>query len=342
MRKFETTMQIISTVALQPAHRNAILNAAPGADLADRQCRTVEEVSDLVGTGCDVMLTFRVPNDIATRAPGLKWIQLLSAGADHVLGGPLKRTPISITTASGIHATPIAEYTLGSMLAYAHRIHLAIRAQVRREWMRSGAFMAGVDDIRGQTLGIIGYGSIGRETARLAAAFGMKVLALKRNPSDRVDPGWCPSGLGDPDGKIPARYFGPDDREAILRESDYISVTLPLTDHTRKFIGEREFVAMKPGAYLVNIGRGEVIDEHAMIDALTAKKIGGAGLDVFEHEPLEGGSPLWDLENVILTPHISGANRGYMDKACELFAENLKRFAAKRPLFNLIDPGLGY
>jgi phosphoglycerate dehydrogenase-like enzyme len=318
------------------------MNAAPGADLADRQCRTVEEVSELVGAGCDVMLTFRVPNDIATRARGLKWIQLLSAGADHVLGGPLKGTPIAITTASGIHATPIAEYTLASMLAYAHRIHLAIRAQVRREWMRSGAFMAGVDDIRGQTLGIIGYGSIGRETARLAAAFGMKVIALKRNPADRADPGWCPAGLGDPEGKIPSRIFGADEREAILRESDYISVTLPLTDHTRKFIGEREFAAMKPGAYLVNIGRGEVIDERAMAAALTAGKIGGAGLDVFEHEPLEAGSPLWDMENVILTPHISGANRGYMDKACELFAENLKRFAANRPLLNLVDPALGY
>jgi phosphoglycerate dehydrogenase-like enzyme len=222
------------------------------------------------------------------------------------------------------------------------RIHLAIRAQVRREWMRSGAFMASVDDMRGKTLGIIGYGSIGRETARLAAAFGMKVIALKRNPGDRVDAGWCPAGLGDPEGKIPARYFGPDEREAILRESDYLSVTLPLTDHTRKFIGEREFAAMKPGAYIVNIGRGEVIDEHAMATALSAKTIGGAGLDVFEHEPLEAGSPLWDMENVILTPHISGANRGYMDKACELFAENLKRSVAARPLLNLVDPKLGY
>jgi phosphoglycerate dehydrogenase-like enzyme len=308
-------MKIVSTVALQPAQRTAILNAAPGAELADRQCRTAEEVGELVGAGCDVLLTFRVPNDIANRASA-KWIQLLSAGADHVLGGPLKGSKIPITTASGIHATPIAEYTIASMLAYAHRIHLAIRAQVRHEWMRSGAFMAGVDDIRGQTLGIIGYGSIGRETARLAEAFGMKVLALKRNPSERVDAGWCPAGLGDPDGKIPARYFGPEDREAILRESDYVSVTLPLTDHTRKFIGEREFAAMKPGAYLVNIGRGEVIDESAMAAALSAKKIGGAGLDVFEHEPLEASSPLWDLENVILTPHMSGANRGYMDKAC--------------------------
>ena len=334
-------MKIVSTVALQPAQRSAILNAVPGADLADRQCRTAEEVGELVGAGCDVLLTFRVPSDIANRA-SVKWIQLLSAGADHVLGGPLKGSKIPITTASGIHATPIAEYTLASMLAYAHRIHLAIRAQVRHEWMRSGAFMAGVDDIRGQTLGIIGYGSIGRETARLAAAFGMKVLALKRNPSERVDAGWCPAGLGDPDGKIPARYFGPEDRETILRESDYVSVTLPLTDHTRRFISERELAAMKPGAYLVNIGRGEVIDERAMAAALSAKKIGGAGLDVFEHEPLEASSPLWDLENVILTPHISGANRGYMDKACELFVENLKRFAANRALLNLVDPALGY
>ena len=241
----------------------------PGVELADRQCRTADEVAEFVSSGCDALLTFRVPNDIATRARGLKWIQLLSAGADHVLGGPLKGIAIPITTASGIHATPIAEYTLASMLAYAHRIHLAIRAQTRREWMRSGAFMGSVDEIRGRTLGIVGYGSIGRETARLAAAFGMKVLALKRNPADRVDPGWSPAGLGDPDGKIPARFFGPDDREAILRESDYVSVTLPLTDHTRKFIGEREFAAMKPGAYLVNIGRGEVIDERAMAAALS-------------------------------------------------------------------------
>lgn len=334
-------MRIISTVALQPAQRTTILKAVPGADLADRQCRTGEEVSELVGAGCDVLLTFRVPNDLVNRG-SVKWIQLLSAGADHVLNGPLKESRIPVTTASGIHATPIAEYTLGSMLAYAHRIHLAIRAQVRHEWLRSGAFMASVDDIRGQTLGIIGYGSIGRETARLGAAFGMKVFALKRNPLDRFDNGWCPAGLGDPEGKIPARYFGPDEREAILRESDYISVTLPLTEHTRKFIGEKEFAAMKPGAYLVNIGRGEVIDERAMATALSAQKIGGAGLDVFEHEPLEAGSPLWDLENVILTPHMSGANRSYMDKACELFADNLKRFAANRPLLNLVDPSLGY
>jgi len=228
------------------------------------------------------------------------------------------------------------------MLGYAHRFHLTIRAQTKHEWMRSGRFMATVDEIRGQTLGIIGYGSIGRETARLAQAFGMKVLAMKRDPAVRTDPGWCPAGLGDPAGTIPERFFGPDDCADILRESDYVSVTLPLTEHTRKFIGARELGAMKPNAYLVNIGRGGVIDEHAMAEALKAGRIGGAGLDVFEQEPLHASSPLWELENVILTPHMSGANRGYMDKACELFVENLKRFNSNRPLLNIVDPKLGY
>jgi phosphoglycerate dehydrogenase-like enzyme len=345
MRKFRdnlSAMKIISTVALQPAHRAAISTAVTGAEIVDRQCRTQEETNNLVSGGCDVLLTFRVPDDASNRVRGLRWIQLLSAGADHALSEPLRAGAIPITTASGIHATPIAEYTLASMLSYAHRIHLAIRAQTRHEWMKSGRFMANVDDIRGHTLGIIGYGSIGRETARLGQAFGMKVLALKRNPSERTDPGWCPPDLGDPAGKIPERFFGPDQREDILRESDYVSVTLPLTEHTRKFIGAREFSAMKPGAYLVNIGRGQVIDEQAMADALKAGKLGGAGLDVFEHEPLDASSPLWELENVILTPHVSGANRRYMDKACELFIENLKRFASNRPLLNVVDPKFGY
>ena len=335
-------MKIVSTVALEPAQRAVISQAAPGAELVDRQCKSPDEFSELVSGGCDVLMTFRMPHDLAQRAPGLKWIQLLSAGADHVLEGPLKGTRIPIATASGIHATPIAEYTLGSMLAYAHRIHLAIHAQLRHEWSRSRNVSENADELRGRTIGIVGYGSIGRETARLAQAFGMTVLALKRDPADRRDPGWCPAGRGDPEGVIPARIFGPHQRNEILRESDYVSVTLPLSQHTRKFIGESEIAAMKPGAYIVNIGRGHVIDEAALVAALKAGKIGGAGLDVFEHEPLEAKSSLWDMRNVILTPHISGDSPDYMGKACELFAENLRRFTSNRPLLNLVDRQLGY
>src|SRR5208282_1882448 len=149
--------------------------------------------------------------------------------------------------------------------------------------------------------------------------------------------GWVPRGLGDPEGRIPERLFGPDERNAILGASDYVAVTLPLTPHTRGFIGAGELAAMQAGGYLVNVGRGEVIDQAALVEALKANRIGGAGLDVFEREPLEPESPLWELENAILTPHISGANRGYMDKACELFAENLRRFRDGLPLLNLLN-----
>jgi phosphoglycerate dehydrogenase-like enzyme len=335
-------MKIISTSALQPAQRAAISIAAPGAQIVDRQCRSADEIDAMVSEGCDVVLTFRVPADLRERAPALKWVQLLSAGADHVPAELLASGAVPISTASGIHATPIAEYTIASMLAYAHRFHITMRAQLKRAWMRSGQFMASVDELRGKTLGVVGYGSIGRETARIADALGMTVLALKRNPATRSDPGYCPQGLGDPEGRIPKRYYGPSECAAMLAESDYITVTVPRTSATRNFIGAREIAAMKPRAYIVNIGRGGVIDEPALADALRAGKIGGAGLDVFEHEPLEPESPFWDLENVILTPHMSGANRGYMDKACELFAANLRRFAAGQPLLNLVDPALGY
>jgi phosphoglycerate dehydrogenase-like enzyme len=335
-------MKIVSTVALEPAHRERLSATLPQVQIVDQACRSNEEIAALIGDGCDVMLTFRIPDDLLRRAPTLRWVQLLSAGADHALGGGLCGAPISITNASGVHSVPIAEYTMASMLAWGHRLHVTMRAQSKHEWSRRAVFMNSVEELRGRTLGVVGYGSIGRETARLAAAFGMKVLALKRDPAERRDPGWSPAGIGDPDGAIPEKWYGPDQRRELLAASDFVTVTLPLTDATRKFIGAEEIAAMKSHAYIVNIGRGAVIDETALTQALKDKKIGGAGLDVFEREPLPAESALWDVENAILTPHISGDYRGYMDAACELFAENLHRFAAGNPLLNQVDPALGY
>jgi phosphoglycerate dehydrogenase-like enzyme len=334
------SIKIVSTVALTDSHRNMLLAAAPQAEIVVRQCRTPDDVRELMAGGPDVMLGFIMPSDLAQRAPNLKWVQLLSAGADHALA-VAQTAGFTLTTASGIHAVPISEYTIGSMLAFAHHFHRNLRAQLRHEWQRQG-FPGTIEEIRGKTFGVIGYGSIGRESARMARALGMRVLALKRDPANRHDDGWCPPGLGDPEGTIPEKFFGPEQRGDIVRESDYMTVTLPLTEHTRKFIGEREIAAMRPGAYIVNIGRGEVIDESALIEALKAGKIAGAGLDVFEKEPLPKESPLWDLENVILTPHMSGANRGYLDKACALFADNLRRFVSGQPLYNVVDRQLGY
>jgi len=329
---------------LSGAQRARIEGVAPaGTQLVARAVRSSEEMIELAAGGCEVILTFRVPDDLIARVPNLKWVQLLSAGADHALRGGLKGCPVPVTTASGVHATPIAEYSLASMLAWAHRLHQTTRGQVRREWVRRGLnFMSLMDVLRGKTLGIVGYGSIGRETARLARAFGMRILALKRDPENIRDEGWCPAGLGDPEGKIPEKFFGPAQRLAMLAESDYVVVTLPGTTHTEKFIGAEEIAAMKPHAYIVNIGRGRVIDEAALIAALKAKKIGGAGLDVFEVEPLPSTSELWDIEEAILTPHVSGDFREYFDVACELFADNLARFCAGRPLLNVVDPDAGY
>lgn len=336
-------MKILSTIGLTSEDRLLLEQAAGDAEIVDRRCRSQAEMVEAAEGGCDVYFGFRVPDELMRRAPGLKWVQLLSAGADHILRGLLgERANVAVTTASGIHSTPIAEYTIGSMLAWAHGFHITMRAQIRHEWKRNSQFMDSVDSMRGKTLGIIGYGSIGRETARIALALGMTVLALKRNPSDRRDTGWNPPGVGDPDGAIPARWYGPEEREAILRDSDFITVTLPMTTLTQRFIGAREIAAMRPHAYIVNVGRGEVIDQDALIEALREKRIGGAGLDVFAREPLEADSLLWDLENVILTPHMSGAFKGYNSACCELFAANLRRYRAGQPLYNFVDRALGY
>ncbi|HVA41445.1 MAG TPA: D-2-hydroxyacid dehydrogenase [Candidatus Binataceae bacterium] len=336
-------MKILSTVGLTSEQRRIVEEAAGDWQVADRRCRSQAEMVAAAQGGCDILLSFRAPDDLIRCAPDLKWVQLTSAGVDRSMHGLLhQRNAILVTSVSGIHATAIAEYTVGSMLAFAHQFHLTMRAQPRHEWMRLSFFMKTIEPLRGRTLAVIGYGSIGRETARLGQALGMRVLALKRNPGEPRDPGWTLPGVGDPEGRIPERYYGPGECAAILRESDYITVTLPFTPATHRFIGAGAIAAIRPHAYIVNIGRGEVIDQAALIEALRARRIGGAGLDVFENEPLEPESPLWDMDNVILTPHMSGSHAGYNTGVCRIFAENLRRFRAGQPLLNLVDRALGY
>jgi phosphoglycerate dehydrogenase-like enzyme len=334
-------MRILSTVGLNSDERRIIGEAAGDAELIDRRCRSQAEMVEAAEGGCDVLFTLRVPDELMTRSPQLKWVQLMSAGADHILKGVLaERKAVAVTTGSGVAASTIAEYTIASMLAWAHAFPITMRSQLRREWIRTG-FMD-VQPVRGQTLGVIGYGSIGRETARIGQGLGMEVLALKRNPQERHDSGWNPPGVGDPDGTIPSRWYGPDQCAEILRDSDYVTVTLPMTAQTRGFVGRKEIAAMRPNAYIVNVGRGEVIDQEALIEALRDNRIAGAGLDVFEREPLESESGLWDLENVILTPHVSGGFKNYNSVCCDLFAANLRRFRSGEPLFNLVDRSMGY
>jgi phosphoglycerate dehydrogenase-like enzyme len=198
-------------------------------------------------------------------------------------------------------------------------------------------------ELRGATLGIIGYGSIGRELARMATtALGMRVLACKRDPSRRADDGYQLPGTGDPDGALPEAWFAPSRLHDMLRHSDVVVMCAPLTAETRTMIGSAELAAMKPSAFFVNVGRGPTIDEAALAAALKSGRLAGAAVDVFHEEPPPAGHPLYALDNVIVSPHVSGFLASYDDRCTDLFAENLRRFLAGTPLLNQVDRARGY
>lgn len=329
-----------------------ILDACPGCEFYDptdvagpdaaRDMFNPEIIGPHLGD-CDAMVAYTIPKDLVARAPRLRWLHCMAAGLDYVLKtGMFDDAGITLTNTSGASAGMIGEYILMSMLLYSHQHHISLRAQLRHEWTPIGRFFSQADSLRGKTVGIIGYGAIGREAARLAQAFGMEVMALKRDPQVRRDPRFSFPGVGDPEGRIPSRWFSPEQCAELMALSDFIVATLPLTAQTCNFIGARELAAARPGAYLVNVGRGEVIDQPALLQALTAGPLGGAGLDVMVPEPLPRDNPLWDLENVLLTPHTAGPNKRYQDDCLRIFVENLRRFTEGRELINVVDIKRGY
>ena len=277
-------------------------------------------------------------------APKLRWVQLNQAGANKALAHSFSKRPeVMITTASGVHVTQMSEYCLMMMLAFSQNLLKMFRQQQRAEWGQQswGQFVA--RPLRGTTLGIVGYGSIGRELARQATSVGMRVLASKRNPMQPAMRGkFSQAGLGDPEGELPERLYPPAAIADMAAECDYLVVALPLSAHTKSTIGKTFFSAMKQEAIFINIGRGGVVDEEALLDALQNGQIAGAALDVFTQEPLPSDSPFWQLENVIISPHTSGNSVFYSDFCVELFAENLRRYLDKLPLLNRISREKGY
>jgi phosphoglycerate dehydrogenase-like enzyme len=228
------------------------------------------------------------------------------------------------------------------MLGLARRIPRMVRMQDQGQWPKDRWRTFLGTELHGKTLGIIGYGSIGREAARIARqGLGMRILALTRG-GNKADPGYVEPGIGDPAGELPAAWFTPAQLHELLRASDFVLVAAPLTEETRKMIGEPELRAMKPTGCIINIARGEVIDEDALVRALKENWIAGAGLDVFAHEPLSTESELWKLENALIAPHISSATPQYDDRAVSLFSENLQRFLRQEPLLNLVNRNLRY
>jgi phosphoglycerate dehydrogenase-like enzyme len=286
---------------------------------------------------------FATPLPRLEQAPKLRWVQLYSAGADEIIHLPLFRSQVTFTTASGVHAIAIPEYVMTMILAWSHRLPTLLDLQKQGNWPKSAvrSTLLVPEELRGKTIGIVGYGSIGREVARLAHAFGMRILAMQRG-SDHRDKGYQIANVGDPEGSLPERYFAPLDLHRMLAECDVVVIAIPLTPGTRGMFNEAAFTAMKSSAFLVNIARGGVCDEQALIRALREKQIAGAALDVFEHEPLPSESPLWHLPNVLLTPHISGLTAHYNERAAALFEENLRRYLVGEPLVNVVDKTEGY
>jgi len=283
--------------------------------------------------------------DLLPRARHLRWYQQWGAGADWLFDHPaLQQMDFILTNASGVHAVPISEHIIALLLAFARDLPRALHAQTQHVWIsnqfqryslkdaqaEAGRYRSEHDlfELADKTLLLLGVGGIGARTVRLAAALDMRVIGVRR------DPGQMMAGV--------AQMVGPDQLLAVLPEADFVVITIPLTPETRGLFDRRAFAAMRANAYLINIGRGEIVVEPDLIEALQAGRIAGAGLDVFADEPLPPDSPLWDMDNVIVTSHYAGLTPRYDERALAIFLDNLHRYRRGEPLRNVVDKMLGY
>ena len=275
------------------------------------------------------------PRDLVVRAPKLRWWQQWYAGVDWLMSHPeVAELDFTLTNMSGLHAVPITEHIFAMLLAFGRDLPNVIRAQERKEWIpheREDVF-----ELAGKTMVLIGVGGIGSHTAQVANALGMKVIAVRRHPDGNAGEKHHQQVAGI------ERTVGTGQLRSVLPEADFVVNTLPLTPETRGFIGEAELRAMKPTTYVVNVGRGKTIDEEALIRALEEGWIAGAGLDVFETEPLAPESPLWQMKNVLVSPHYAGQTDRYDERAVAIFLDNLERYLSGKTLRNVVDKRLGY
>jgi len=257
-------------------------------------------------------------------APRVRWVHSRAAGLDNVLFPELVESAVPLTNGTGVFSQSLGEFALAMVLYFAKDFPRTLRNQRARRWEEFD-----VDEIAGQTVGIVGYGDIGRACARRMHAMGMKVLALKRHAPEKPDP-------------LIEEFFRPEHLHAMLGRCDYVVVAAPLTPETKHMMSDAQFGAMKRSAVVINVGRGPVVDEAALVRALEAGTIRGAGLDVFEHEPLAETSPLWGMENVFVSPHSADHTRDWLDQAMRFFLKQYERFTRGEALENVVDKRLGY
>ena len=311
--------------------------AAPGARIVTV---SVEGLADGAVEDVEVMLRGWLSSDafdrILARAPRLSWVHSATSGVERALTGAALDRGVVVTNARGVFSRPIAEYVLMMILAVSRRLPQLLELQRERTWQPlEGA------ELRDVTVGIVGLGSIGRAVGALATAFGCRVVAVRR----RAGAPTVPSGdegahsVGE---LMLDRVGGPESLPDLLAESDFIVLAAPLTAETEDMIDEEALALVKPGAWLINVARGRLVDERALLRALRDGPLGGAVLDTFRDEPLQPTSSFYDLPNVIVTPHTAWSSGRVLDRSVELFCDNLRRYAAGEPLLNVVDPAAGY
>lgn len=331
-------VELLLTVPFSPDLIDRIRNISPRLQITEMAVRRVEEIPAEFWARTEILYTDTVLPEI-TSVPRLRWIQLHFAGVDYALESPVMQSPeIKATTLSGVAVPQMAEYILMMLLALGHRIPDLMVAREKADWPKDRWERFTPRELRGSTVGIVGYGSIGREVARLLQVFGVTVLATKRDVMHPEDTGYSISGLGDPQGDFFHRLYPVEALGSMLKESDFVVVTLPLTSKTRGLINADMLRNMKAGSFLVDVGRGGIIEPAALITALQERWIGGAALDVFSEEPLPSNSPFWRLPNTIVTPHVAGISSNYKARAIDLFTANLERYLNGEKLFNLFNP----
>jgi phosphoglycerate dehydrogenase-like enzyme len=324
-------MQLFLTTTVLETARDRIEHiASPAAftttDARGRLSGAGVETSEVVFLSSDILEWSRTSDGVraailsALSAPSLAWVQSASTGVEHPIFGTLLERGVRVTNAPGLHAQPIAEYVFAHLLSLTKRVREHAALQASRSYTPLQA-----EELHGKTLGIFGFGGIGRTTARVARAFGMRVIAVRRTPGP------------DPDVD---EVVAPERLDAMLAASDVVLVAAPLTPETRRIIDANRLSRMRPGAVLVNVARGAIVDEAALTDALRSGHLRAAILDVQEQEPLPPSSPLWGLEQCIVTAHDSSHSPHTFARGVDLFLENLGRFVAGTPLIaEIARPG---
>lgn len=312
---------------LPPEEKSRLEALFPGVEIVP-----VADHADLPAALADAegFFGWHFPAEHFSAAKRLRWVQSANAGADANLFPAMRASDVILCNGGGLHTTCIPEHVIGQMLVLARNFHESLRLQAQHEWNRFGVILhgAGVRELRGSNLALLGAGPIGAHLVPLALAFGMNVRVLRRDPARAVDGAEA--------------VVGPDGLHALLGWADFVVLAMPLTEDTRGLIDAAALAAMKPSAFLINVARGEVVDDEALIAALRARRIAGAALDVFDPEPLPADHAFWGLPNLVLTPHISGYTPRYFELAMALFEDNLARYRDGRPLRNVVDKQLGY